>query len=60
MKGSRDSEFAALIKERRIEITTMNKKKYKAAKFATSLRKALMAEHLGLKEDDLILVDPAS
>ena len=60
MKGSRDSEFASLIKERRIELTTMNKKKYKAAKFATSLRKALMAEHLGLKEDDLILVDPAS
>ena len=60
MKGSRDSEFASLIKERRTEITTMNKKKFKAAKFATSLRKALMAEHLGIKENDSILNDPVS
>ena len=60
MKGSRDSEFAALIKERKTEITIMNKKKYKSSKFASSLRKALMAEHLGIKENDSILVDPVS
>jgi len=60
MKGSRDSEFAALIKERRTEISVMNKKKFKAAKFATTLRKALMAEHLGINEKDQILIDPIS
>ena len=60
MKGSRDSEFAALIKERRTEISIMNKKKFKAAKFATTLRRALMAEHLGINEEDQILIDPIS
>ena len=30
------------------------------AKFAASLRKALMAEHLGIKPDNDILVDPVS
>ena len=60
MKGSRDSEFAVLIKEKKSEISVMNNKKFKAAKFATSFRKALMAEHLGIKPDDDILVDPMS
>ena len=60
MKGSRDSEFAALIKERRTEISVMNKKQFKASKFATSLRKSLMAEHLGIDKKDQILVDPLS
>ena len=58
MKGSRDSEFAALIKERRKEISFMNGKQYKAAKFASSLRKALMAEHLGINVNDQRLIDP--
>ena len=60
MKGSRDSEFAVLIKERRTDFSLMNNKNFKAAKFATSLRKALMAEHLGLRPDDEILRDPLS
>ena len=60
MKGSRDSEFAVLIKEKKTEISFMNKKTYKAAKFASSLRKALMAEHLGLNPNDEILIDPVS
>ena len=58
MKGSRDSEFAALIKERRKEISIMNGNKYKSAKFASSLRKALMAEHLGINANDERLIDP--
>ena len=58
MKGSRDSEFAALIKERRKEMSIMNKKPYKASNFASSLRKALMAEHLGISKDNEILADP--
>ena len=60
MKGSRDSEFAVLIKEKRTEISSMNNKKFKAAKFATSLRRALMAEHLGIEKKDEILKDPLS
>ena len=60
MKGSRDSEFAALIKERRKEMSIMNKKSYKASNFASSLRKALMAEHLGINKDNEILLDPLS
>ena len=60
MKGSRDSEFAALIKERRTDISTINGKKYKTAKFASSLRKALLAEHLGINKHDTILNDPLS
>ena len=32
----------------------------KTAKFAVTLRRALMAEHLGLKPDDEILEDPLS
>ena len=60
MKGSRDSEFAVLIKEKKTEISQMNNKKFKAAKFASSLRRALMAEHLGIKSKNEILVDPLS
>ena len=60
MKGSRDSEFAALIKERRTEINIINGKKYKIAKFAYSLRKAILAEHLGISEHDKRLNDPTS
>ena len=58
MKGSRDSEFAVLIKEKKTEISSMNNKKFKAAKFATSLRRALMAEHLGIDKNNEILKDP--
>ena len=60
MKGSRDSEFAVLIKEKKTEISSMNNKTFKAAKFATSLRRALMAEHLGINKKDEILKDPLS
>ena len=60
MRGSRDSEFAVLIKEKKTENSFINNKKVKVAKFAASLRKALMAEHLGIKPDNDILVDPVS
>ena len=63
--GKRDSEFAVLIKEQRflIDKSTQNHfimdgKPYKGAHFATSFRKSLMAEHLGLNKDDPILIDP--
>ena len=60
MLGTRDSEFAVIVKEEKLLDSTMDGKNYKAAKFAASFRKALMAEHLGLKKDDPILIDPVS
>ena len=60
MKGSRDSEFCVLIKEKRTEISQMNKKIFKSSKFASSLRKSLMSEHLGINVNNNILIDPVS
>ena len=67
MIGSRDSEFAVIIKERKdiIDQKTkrnfiMNGNNYLAANFATSFRRALMGEHLGINPDDPILDDPVS
>ena len=60
MLGKRDSEFAVIVKEEYKKDTLMNGQKYKAANFAVSLRKALMAEHLGIHTDDVILNDPLS
>ena len=68
MLGVRDSEFAVIIKEKKALI---NKKlnrnfvmdgnnNYYAANFATSFRRDLMAEHLGIKSDDPVLDDPVS
>ena len=65
MLGKRDSEFAVIIKENKALINKknnknfiMNGKVYRAAHFATLFRKSLMAEHLGLDENDPILDDP--
>ena len=60
MLGSRDSEFCVLINETLKYDSIMDGKNYKAAKFAVTLRKALMSEHLGLDVDDEILNDPLS
>ena len=68
MLGTRDSEFAVIIKEKK---QLINKKcnrnfvmdgnnNYRAANFATNFRKELMAEHLGIKDDDPVLDDPVS
>ena len=60
MLGSRDSEFCVLINETLKYDSIMNGNNYKAAKFAVTLRKALMSEHLGVDVDDEILIDPLS
>ena len=60
MLGTRDSEYAVIVKEDFLLNSTMNGKEYKCAKFANGFRKALMAEHLGLKQNDPILDDPLS
>lgn len=59
MLGDRDSEFGVIIEEEKHDKYKMNgDKNYKAAKNAVELRKKLMAEHLGLDENDPILEDP--
>ena len=60
MLGSRDSEFCVLIKETLKYSSIMDGKECKKAKFAVTLRKALMSEHLGVDVDDDILIDPVS
>ena len=59
MLGDRDSEFGVIIEEEKHNKYKMNgNKNYKAAKNAVELRKKLMAEHLGVDENDPILEDP--
>ena len=59
MLGDRDSEFGVIIEEEKHDKYKMNgNKNYKAAKNAVELRKKLMAEHLGIDENDPILEDP--
>ena len=60
MLGSRDSEFAVIIKEKRRINMKMNGNHFIGAKFAIGFRKACMSEHLGIKVDDTILDDPIS
>ena len=60
MLGSRDSEFCVLINEVLKHDSIMNGQNYKSAKFAVTLRKALMSEHLGIDADNDILNDPLS
>ena len=58
MLGTRDSEFCVLINETLKYDSIMNGNQFKAAKFAVTLRKALMSEHLGVDVDDERLNDP--
>ena len=68
MLGTRDSEFAVIIKEKKELINKKTNKNfvmdgntnYKGANFATNFRRDLMAEHLGIQSDDPILDDPVN
>ena len=60
MKGSRDSEFAVIIEEEKNMDSKMDGKDFVASEYAMTLRKHLMAEHLGIKDNDEILNDPVS
>ena len=60
MLGSRDSEFCVMIKETLKYDSIIGGKERKTAKFAVTLRKALMSEHLGVDDDDERLIDPLS
>ncbi|CAB5182190.1 unnamed protein product [Rhizophagus irregularis] len=48
--GNRDSEIAIIVEDKETIDTFMNGKKYKASKFAYTLRSNLFKEHLGLLE----------
>ncbi|KAI6194536.1 Phospholipase [Aphelenchoides besseyi] len=56
--GSRDSEVCVLIEDREFEDSTMDGQPYQAGKFASSLRKRCMSEHLGLHEEALHKAEP--
>jgi len=58
MLGTRDSEFALIIEEQNKIDSIMDGNKYMASNYAKSLRKHLMAEHLGKDVNDKILDDP--
>lgn len=51
MLGDRDSEIAIITEDEEFYSTKMNGNRYKAGKFAFSLRMRLWREHLGLFED---------
>ncbi|KAI5968318.1 SPO14 [Candida margitis] len=51
MRGVRDSEVAAVIRDTEMISTHMNGAPYKAARFAHTLRMRLMREHLGVSID---------
>ena len=68
MLGERDSEFAVVINEKQElknkktgkKFIMNGKQNYNATNFAVEFRKALMAEHLGISQNDPILNDPVS
>ena len=60
MKGNRDSEFAVIIEEDKNNESIMDEKKCFVSEYALSLRKHLMAEHLGIDDNNEILNDPVS
>ncbi len=58
MKGNKDSEFAVIIEEDKNYQSLMDQKKFNASEYSITLRKHLMAEHLGINDNDEILNDP--
>ncbi len=58
MKGNRDSEFAVIMEEDKNYQSLMDQKQFYASEYAITLRKHLMAEHLGINDNDEILNDP--
>ncbi|ODV80433.1 phospholipase D, partial [Suhomyces tanzawaensis NRRL Y-17324] len=57
MRGVRDSEVAAVVRDQSMISTTMDGEPYLAAKFAHTLRMRLMREHLGVNVDILDIVE---
>ncbi|RCK63977.1 Phospholipase D1 [Candida viswanathii] len=57
MRGLRDSEVAAVVRDNDMVKTTMDGKPFLAGKFAHTLRVRLMREHLGVSIDILDVVE---
>lgn len=57
MRGSRDSEVAAIVRDTKTVQATMDGQPYQAHEFAHNLRMRLMREHLGVDIDSLDLVE---
>lgn len=57
MRGVRDSEVAAVVRDKETVKTTMNGEPYIAGKFAHTLRMRLMREHLGVNVDILEIIE---
>lgn len=57
MRGLRDSEVAAVVRDRETVATTMNGKPFRAAKFAHTLRMRLMREHMGVSVDVVDIIE---
>ncbi|CUM52126.1 uncharacterized protein AC631_03520 [Debaryomyces fabryi] len=57
MRGSRDSEVAAIVRDNKTVKSRMNGEEYLAGKFAYTLRMRLMREHLGVSVDILDIVE---
>ncbi|KAI9891515.1 MAG: Phospholipase D1 [Vezdaea aestivalis] len=53
MLGSRDSETAAVVRDTDMIWSTMGGEPYQVGRFAHTLRKRLMREHLGLNVDEI-------
>lgn len=54
MLGSRDSEIAAIVRDRDMIWSKMGGEDYQVSRFAHTLRMRLMREHLGLPVDDIL------
>lgn len=52
MLGTRDSELAIVFDDTQFFTSKMNSEPYEAGNFATTLRRFLFKEHLGIKRDD--------
>lgn len=57
MRGTRDSEVCAIVRDKDLIESKMDGKKYYVGKFAHSLRVRLMREHLGVDVDLIDLVE---
>lgn len=57
MRGLRDSEVAAIVRDKEMVTTKMDGQTYLAGKFSHTLRMRLMREHLGVDVDILDIVE---
>ncbi|KTW28142.1 hypothetical protein T552_02001 [Pneumocystis carinii B80] len=57
MRGNRDSEIAAIVRDTEMQLSTMAGKSYMVGRFSYTLRVRLMTEHLGINCDEMEKMD---